>query len=667
MIQNKYELVKALGHGGFGNVWLARHLQTHQLVALKLMHLPTNELNSENELKARERFMREVQIALILDHPHVLPAIDYGYMSYGGVILPYLVSLYMCDGTLADIIKDAPPWEHWTLLQTADAILQAAQGLEYLHTREPKLIHQDVKPGNFLIRWEHGQGSKRIVHLYLNDFGISRWQRTPTDMTSQVVGTPGYLSPEQLDGNITWTSDLYSLAVIAHRLLTGHMPTRDANSDQDPPLVPPSQLNPQRIPSPAIDEILLKALKYNPKHRYPSILAFAQALYDAIAQFDRSSDIHTDDERSETDARPHPDALTQKGGSTPLQKAELVQALPDEKLPPIDVVTLDKGKPPVVDRQPETSPPLPGKKPPERKPLSQLSFNQLWSKELPAFSNTLCWSKDGQALVCTFYSEAPVVLSRDGKLEQLPMLRSARMACWAPEGRVLAYSSSSHTVHIYDMDSPSQSPFTLPVKQRPIEGLDWSLHRQLAVWVEGQILVYTLPLRLPASLNSFVPQTLTRPDLQGGSNSVLRWSPNGAFLAAGTYKGMVACWQAQTQTVQWQEPASNTLAYSLAWSPDSTKLAVAFSNRRVAVWDVIKKQKILDWKELPIVPRMISISIDQRLAVASNTGELLFGSLADPAPTATHPGQWLVAWSPTHRELATLDAQKDTELILWGE
>src|SRR2546427_9218862 len=48
------------------------------------------------------------------------------------------------------------------------------------------------------------------------------WQRTPSDMTSQVVGTPGYLSPEQLDGNITWTSDLYSLAVIAHRLLTGH-------------------------------------------------------------------------------------------------------------------------------------------------------------------------------------------------------------------------------------------------------------------------------------------------------------------------------------------------------------------------------------------------------------------------------------------------------------
>src|SRR5438093_345726 len=83
------------------------------------------------------------------------------------------------------------------------------------------ITHQDVKPGNFLIRWEHG--SNRIVHLYLNDFGISRWQRTPGDLASQIVGTPGYLSPEQLDGNITWTSDLYSLAVIAHRLLTGHM------------------------------------------------------------------------------------------------------------------------------------------------------------------------------------------------------------------------------------------------------------------------------------------------------------------------------------------------------------------------------------------------------------------------------------------------------------
>jgi len=217
------------------------------------------------------------------------------------------------------------------------------------------------------------------------------------------------------------------------------------------------------------------------------------------------------------------------------------------------------------------------------------------------------------------------------------------------------------------MDNPSQLPLTWLVKQRPVEGLDWSMQRQLAVWVEGRILIYTLPLRLPASLESFVPQALTRPDLQGGSNSVLRWSPDGALLAAGTYKGMVVCWRAQTQTVQWQELASNALAYSLAWSPDSTKLAVAFSNRRVVVWDVIKKQKVLDWKELPIVPRMLSISIDQRLAIASNTGELLFGSLADPMPTATYAGQWLVAWSPTRPELATLDAQKEMELILWSE
>ncbi len=667
MVTDKYELIQLLGRGGFGNVWLARHRQTQERVALKIMPIPRSAQNEQDDLKARERFMREVQIALILDHPHVLPAIDYGYMSYGGVILPYLVSPYMSDGSLADVIKNTPPWEHWTLLQTADVILQAAQGLEYLHTREPKIVHQDVKPANFLIRWEYEQGSNRIVHIYLNDFGISRWQRTSADMASQVMGTPLYLSPEQMNGNISWTSDLYALAVIAHRLLTGHVPTRDVNSDGDPPLVLPSKLNPKRISPTQIDEILLKALKYNPKQRYPSVLAFAEALYNAIAQVNPSSGAHIDDEHTEANARAHPDALMQKGSSIPLQKAELAQSPPDEKLPPIDVVTLDKGKPPVLNIRQVRRPTFSEQQKAQPEPLSQLSFNQVWSKELPAFPNTLCWSRDGKAIVCTFYSEAPAVLSRDGKLETLRTLGPARMACWAPEGRVLAYSSSSHSVRIWDMDNPSQLPLTLLVKQRPVEGLDWSMQRQLAVWVEGRILIYTLPLRLPASFESFVPQTLTRPDLQGGSNSVLRWSPDGALLAAGTYKGMVVCWRAQTQTVQWQELASNALAYSLAWSPDSTKLAVAFSNRRVVVWDVIKKQKVLDWKELPIVPRMLSISIDQRLAIASNIGELLFGSLADPMPTATYAGQWLVAWSPTRPELATLDAQKEMELILWSE
>ncbi len=77
----KYELRSLLGKGGFGNVWLACNKQTGELVALKLMQMPEDE---QADVKARERFMREIEIAHLLDHPHVLAALDYGYVSLHG-------------------------------------------------------------------------------------------------------------------------------------------------------------------------------------------------------------------------------------------------------------------------------------------------------------------------------------------------------------------------------------------------------------------------------------------------------------------------------------------------------------------------------------------------------------------------------------------------------
>src|SRR5205807_8581082 len=138
--EDKYELIKRLGQGAFGSVWLARNKQTQEEVALKLLRLPDDVQSEQAHLKERERFMREVQIALILDHPHVLPALDNGYIRRNGQMLPYLGSPYIADGSLAGLIEKMPPWEYWTFVQTADVILQAADPLEYRHTRPPKLV-----------------------------------------------------------------------------------------------------------------------------------------------------------------------------------------------------------------------------------------------------------------------------------------------------------------------------------------------------------------------------------------------------------------------------------------------------------------------------------------------------------------------------------------------
>jgi len=94
---------------------------------------------------------------------------------------------------------------------------------------------------------------------------------------------------------------------------------------------------------------------------------------------------------------------------------------------------------------------------------------------------------------------------------------------------------------------------------------------------------------------------------------------------------------------------------------------VAFKDRRVVVYDAVQGHELSVQKELSIMPRMLSISRQQRLALASSERHLLFSRLAELSPSAKLPGQLLAAWSPVREELVTLDAQKETMLVIWGE
>ncbi len=554
----------------------------------------------------------------------------------------------MPDGSLAKLIKKAPPWEgHWTLAQTADVILQAAQAIEYMHTLKPKMVHRDIKPANFLLHRE--QRPERIFHLFLSDFGISRWQRTPFDQTDQLVGTLAYMAPEQiLYQSVPPTADQYSLAVLAHQLLIGKMLRR--NSENDPTPLPPSQLNPKRGLSPEMDQVILKALQLEPARRYPSVLAFAEALQHAV--------IPPHDEPTQVD--PYPPAAPDQ------PQPQLTSA--NEKLPHISIKTFGKYKDPTVDRTWLDPPPLPPPLPPE--PLKLLV-----SQELPASPRMLRWSRDGNYLICTFFDEreAPILVGRDGSAETLHVLVPARLVCWGPDGRVLAISGqqgkTQSTIRVWRMDAPGEKPVTLSSTDQAIEDLDWSIQGRLAVWVESRILVYTLPQHFSSLTLPLVPQTLTRPDMYCGNVGTLRWSPDGTLLAAGTRNGEVLCWRVNTpntQRIQLQETVSNQFVHSLAWSPDSTRLAVAFINGQVVVWDVHNRQLLPGWKALSIVPRMLSVSTKQRLVVASDTGDLLFGNLDETSPSTTHSGYWPAAWSPTGTELAMLDAKRETTLVICG-
>ena len=150
----------------------------------------------------------------------------------------------------------------------------------------------------------------------------------------------------------------------------------------------------------------------------------------------------------------------------------------------------------------------------------------------------------------------------------------------------------------------------------------------------------------------------------------LRWSPDGTMLAAGATNGSgnLICWHLDTQTAQLL--SCRPRALSLAWFPKSSLLAVAFSDKgdkRVVVWDATKNQQLKLWEELPVVPRMLSISLEQQLAISSNGSDLLFVHLDESSPSARFLGLFPAAWSPTRLTLATLDPQRETTLVILSE
>jgi serine/threonine protein kinase len=653
----KYELMHLLGKGGFGEVWLAKQKQTQQLVALKIMQLEEGVRGEQSQFKAQERFMREIEIALLLKHPHVLPALDYGYMQVNKHTQPYLVSPYKPEGSLADLLekKRIYPWEHWTPGQTADAIWQAAQALNYMHTREPKIIHQDVKPGNFLFQWEREKGPDRIVHLFLCDFGISRWQRTAFDVSSQVLGTLGYMAPERVYGNITPSADQFALAAMAYRFLAGKLPVYAHDSASEP--FPPSQLNPGRVPFKEIDKVILQGLKSRPQERFPSVLAFGEALCDA----------------AHVAVGPH-EEVTQMGPSIVSRPVETSPPPINQELRPIIIDPLKKDEK-KAQKKPESVEPTPswtgGE---EKQQLPSESFTrQILSKDLPGLPSMLSWSVDGKYMICTFYNQqAPLLIDIDGNIETLRHLGPARFACWSSGGHILTVSEqrsiqgeNQSIVQLWDMRASTKRPLALPLHTSTLDSVDWSREGKLAVWVESQLQLYDIPQRLSTAPQSLVAKTLTLQNMCCGSVGALRWSPDGALLAAGANNGAVICWHVKTQRFLRLAPASGQLVYSLAWSPDSELLAVAFRDKRVEVWDVYKGRLQTRWTHLPLVPRTVSISTKQRLVIASDKEELLFGAIDEVEPSASYPGHWLGVWSPVDGKLATLDAERETGLVIW--
>lgn len=268
----QFRIVGPLGEGGMAAVYQAFQPGTERYVALKI--LPSHY---SDDPTFRERFQLEAKTIAKFQHPHILPVFDYGEEDG----YAYLAMPLVKGGVLTDLIRKGP----LAMGQVRAITSQIADALDYAHGYG--VIHRDVKPGNILIG-ERG-------NALLTDFGISKIVGESVNITGtgQVIGTPAYMSPEQIRGEpLDGRTDIYSLGIVLYEMVTGRTPFR---AETPPalfvkhlldPLPPPSSLKAD-IPQP-VEKVILKSLAKDPDERYNSAAEMAEAIQRAV-DFDPSA------------------------------------------------------------------------------------------------------------------------------------------------------------------------------------------------------------------------------------------------------------------------------------------------------------------------------------------------------------------------------------------
>ncbi|GCE22829.1 serine/threonine-protein kinase [Dictyobacter kobayashii] len=281
MYLGRYHLLHVLGSGGMGEVYLADDTRIKRRVAVKVVRNDAPIYRAkENVQKSTQLFEREMHAIAALDHPAILPLFDYGEQEVNGDTLTYMVMPYRPEGSLYQWLRARDEDDPLSVEDVSRFISQAAEALQHAHNKG--IVHQDVKPDNFLLRIRPEQ--PMLPDLLLADFGVAR-SLFVTSHTSQTIrGTLTYMAPEQWDGHPVFATDQYALAIMAYELLVGQPPFDGAPGQimykhMTLPPEPPSRLN-SSIP-PGIDAVLLRALAKQPEARFPSVAAFSQAFQQA--------------------------------------------------------------------------------------------------------------------------------------------------------------------------------------------------------------------------------------------------------------------------------------------------------------------------------------------------------------------------------------------------
>ena len=573
-LNRRYRIIKQVGKGGFGAVYMAADLPFgNRVVAIKEMS--QSGLSQQDLIEATNAFTREALMLASLSHPN-LPRIYEQFTESGRW---YLVMEFIEGETLEEYASKAPHG-YLPLNETLDIGIQLCTVLDYLHTRFPPIIFRDLKPAN-VMRTPNG-------HLYLIDFGIARHFKPGQTADTIALGSPGYAAREQYSkaqAQTTPRSDIYSLGATLHQLITG-----------DDPSLMPFQFAPlRRQPVPVgLETLIMQMVELDARDR-PSSMSYVKQELQRFATQPTLSPAYI--------APPKSQPLT-PSVPPPVKPARAPAAYLKSVPPPITRLATYRGHFKEVYTVSWS---------PDGKYVASGSGDetvQIWDfnrgqhtmtyhghrhKVGKGLVQAIMWSPDGKHLVSGSWDKTVRIWDAYTG-HTLSTFRSyyevVEAVAWSPDGRYIASGNRKGIAHVWNVTSGKKVRDFLGhcVKEANLDivSLAWSPDgKRIASASWDRTVKIWNSLKNSGKNNDYLIYRGHKAEVNS-----LSWSPDGSRIASGGRDNRVHIWDSSTGELLQIYRLHKGYVVGVAWSPDGTRIASAGADQTVHIWDAVTSQPI---------------------------------------------------------------------------
>ena len=607
-----YQLIRTLAEGGFAEIYLGEHIHLGTNAAIKVLHA---QLTSE-DLK---QFREEARSIARLRHPHIVAIFDFDVKGN----VPFLVMEYAPNGTLRHRHPRGSRLSPTTILSYLKQITGA---LQYAH--DQRLVHRDVKPENMLI----GERDE----ILLSDFGIAV---VASATTYDVIGTPAYMAPEQIEGKPLPASDQYALGTVVYEWLCGTYPFHGTFGEITAKHlnVPPPSIC-EQVPGlpPGIEQVVQRALMKKPEERYASVQDFANAFEAAILPHS----LHL------------PEIDTTSEPTLTLQGFYLDATFP--------------ALPSVTATQAASTPEKTRKHLPSRRSVL-LGLTALATTAVAGTS--VAWLAHISSTAHArpkVPAHTPTSIPAHTPIPAGTLLRPyyghfgyVYTVSWSPDGTNIASGSEDHTVHLWNASTGADILYTYSNHTDAVHAVVWSHDGALIASASSDKTVQVWKAVDESSVYTYTNHS--------GAVRAAAWSLDGTLIASGSSDMTVQVWKAVDGSGAITYSGHTDIVNTVAWSPDGTLIASGSNDKTVHVWKAADGSDVLAYSGHSDVVNAVAWSSDGTLiASASADGTVHIWKAADGSDVLAYSGHSgavnTVAWSPDGTLLASGGADKTVQL-----